>query len=45
MNQLWRLSEVDLSSLEQNHVFPNVGDIMARGIWFPQGYDEPVGKE
>jgi hypothetical protein len=29
------VEDVDLCSLEQNHVLPNLGDVMARGIWFP----------
>lgn len=32
--------DVELSSLEQNHVLPNVGIPDARGIWFPQGFDK-----
>jgi hypothetical protein len=26
--------------LEQNHVVPNMGFMLRRGIWFPQGYAE-----
>jgi hypothetical protein len=36
------MEDVDLSSLEQKHVLPNLGDVTARGIWFPQGYDKTV---
>jgi hypothetical protein len=39
------IEDVDLSLLEQNHVLPNLGDIAARGIWFPQGYERPVAGE
>ena len=28
----------DLSSLDQGHVLPNMGDISQRGIWFPMGF-------
>lgn len=31
------VEDVALSSLEQNHVAPNIGLINVRGIWFPQG--------
>ena len=30
--------DVSIDDLEQNHVAPNIGNIEARGIWFPQGY-------
>jgi hypothetical protein len=23
---------------------PNLGDVTARGIWFPHGYDKPIAK-
>lgn len=26
---------ISLDDLEQNHVKPNIGNIMVRGIWFP----------
>ncbi len=26
----------DLSSLDQKHVLPNMGDHMLRGVWFPR---------
>ncbi|RWE66754.1 MAG: hypothetical protein E5W01_09310 [Mesorhizobium sp.] len=29
----------DLDALEQNHVRPNIGHYLRRGIWFPIGYD------
>jgi hypothetical protein len=25
------------------HVVPNIGTLEERGVWFPQGYDEPCG--
>lgn len=31
------LENVDVSTLDQNHVIPNMGDVTRRGIWFPQG--------
>lgn len=36
------IDNVDVSSLEPNHVLPNLGNPANRGIWFPQGYDEPL---
>ena len=34
----------DLSEIEQNHVRPNMGNHMRRGIWFPLGLnDDPRG--
>jgi hypothetical protein len=32
-------SDVDISSLDPGHVRPNMGNVLARGIWFPLGYD------
>ncbi|MER8527532.1 hypothetical protein [Mesorhizobium sp. M0145] len=29
----------DLDTLDQNHVRPNIGHYLRRGIWFPTGYD------
>ncbi|TIO07503.1 hypothetical protein [Mesorhizobium sp.] len=29
----------DLDALDQNHVRPNIGHHLRRGIWFPTGYD------
>ena len=28
--------------IEQNHVAPNMGNILKRGIWFPKGYETAV---
>ena len=28
----------DMNSIEQNHVRPNMGNPLIRGIWFPLGY-------
>ena len=33
-------TDVDVSTLDQKHVLPNIGLITVRGIWFPQGYEE-----
>jgi hypothetical protein len=30
---------VDVSTLDQGHVIPNMKHHLARGIWFPLGYD------
>jgi hypothetical protein len=34
------VEDIDVSILEQKHVFPNIGMVNVRGIWFPQGYEE-----
>lgn len=31
---------ITLDDLEQNHVAPNIGNIMIRGIWFPNYGDK-----
>ena len=36
-----RVEDVELSTLDPNHVLPNLGDVNRRGIWFPQGYNTP----
>lgn len=33
--------DVDISTLDQNHVIPNMGDMTRRGIWFPDAFREP----
>ena len=30
---------IDISTLNEGHVQPNLGNVVARGIWFPLGYD------
>jgi len=35
--------DVDLSTLDQKHVAPNLGLVTVRGIWFPRGYEETNG--
>jgi hypothetical protein len=30
--------DVDIRSLDQNHVIPNMGIVTDRGVWFPLGY-------
>ena len=32
------IQDVDVSTLDANHVLPNLGLVIERGIWFPQGY-------
>ena len=32
------IEDVDISTLDQNHVIPNMEVPAARGIWFPKGY-------
>jgi hypothetical protein len=30
------VQDVDLSSLDQKHVLPNIGSVVTRGVWFPR---------
>jgi hypothetical protein len=32
------IKDVDISTLDQDHVVPNMGVPAVRGIWFPPGY-------
>lgn len=32
------VEDVKFDQLEQNHVRPNMGFMMMRGVWYPQGY-------
>jgi hypothetical protein len=34
------VEDIDVSTLDQKHVVPNMGSIFRRGIWFPLGYEE-----
>lgn len=34
----------DMRDLEQNHVFPNMGNHFQRGIWFPKGIEHWWGE-
>lgn len=39
--QLVNLTVVsDASELDQKHVVPNMGNLLARGIWFPVGFEQ-----
>lgn len=33
------IKDVDVSTLDQNHVLPNMGMVTNRGIWYPLGYE------
>lgn len=33
------IENIDISTLELNHIRPNMGNPARRGIWFPLGYD------
>ena len=33
-----QIMDVDVSTLDDRHVRPNMGNPMVRGVWFPQGY-------
>ena len=30
----------DMSEVDQNHVVPNMGNHLKRGVWFPKGLEE-----
>lgn len=32
------IEDVNVNSLDANHVLPNMGDVTTRGVWFPLGY-------
>jgi len=34
------VENVDIRSLDQGHVAPNIGSVVERGIWFPHGYHQ-----
>ncbi len=29
---------IDVSTLDMDHVLPNIGNVLVRGIWFPKGF-------
>ena len=31
---------VDVTNLDKSHVIPNMGQVIARGVWFPLGHEE-----
>ena len=33
------VEDVDVSTLDANHVLPNMGITLKRGVWFPQGFE------
>ncbi len=33
------IEDVDISTLDTNHVLPNIDLVISRGIWFPIGYN------
>lgn len=32
------IEDIDVSTLDENHVRPNMGAVTQRGVWFPLGY-------
>ena len=36
------IDDVDVSTLDQDHVIPNMKPPNLRGIWFPMGYDRSI---
>ena len=35
------IEDITRTALDPKHVVPNIGMLEERGVWFPQGYDEP----
>jgi hypothetical protein len=35
------IDDITRAALDSKHVVPNLGKLEERGVWFPQGYDEP----
>lgn len=33
------IEDVDVSTLDADHVLPNMGTVTTRGVWFPRGYE------
>ena len=33
------IEDVSLEQIEQKHARPNIGNVLRRGVWFPQGFD------
>lgn len=34
-----KVENVDISTLDNGHIRPNMGDLTLRGVWFPMGYE------
>lgn len=32
------VEDIDVRTLDQNHVVPNMGQVASRGVWFPLGH-------
>ncbi|WP_139237297.1 hypothetical protein [Polaromonas sp. YR568] len=32
------IEDIDVRTLDENHVLPNMGLVTQRGVWFPLGY-------
>jgi hypothetical protein len=35
------IEDITRAGLDPKHVVPNLGKLEERGVWFPQGYDDP----
>jgi hypothetical protein len=33
--------DIDIRTLDENHVLPNIGNVVIRGVWFPIGFEIP----
>jgi hypothetical protein len=36
------VEDIDISTLDPGHVWPNIEVPIYRGVWFPKGYHEPI---
>lgn len=35
------VEDIAFAALDENHVVPNMGLFVARGVWYPQGFRQP----
>jgi hypothetical protein len=33
------VADIDVSTLDERHILPSMGNVVRRGIWFPLGYE------
>lgn len=34
-----KIENIDIRTLDNGHIRPNMGDLTLRGVWFPMGYE------
>ena len=32
-------ADIDVSTLDERHILPSMGNVLRRGVWFPLGYE------